>query len=161
MERCAAFSYLWDSLHLCSNDTSCFVVLRDALLFFDVLRLSALLIRYNTLIYVKIRYVSCNDRVKHVKGANWGILILQGSWCTRWKACACQSESQIRRNLCILTTKDTAPSYKFELFNIGCPGSCSDAQIWNDCVVRHQIITDCIGWPNPAVWRLGKALLYY
>ena len=39
--------------------------------------------------------------------------------------------------------------YKFVWVNIGCPGSCSDAQIWNVCDLRNHIITDRIGWPNP------------
>ena len=61
IDRCAAFSYVLDSLHLRSHDTSCFVLLRHATLFFDVLCSSALLIRYNTFRYVNIRYVWCND----------------------------------------------------------------------------------------------------
>ena len=39
--------------------------------------------------------------------------------------------------------------YKFVLVNIGCSGSCSDAQFWNDCDLRHHIVTNRIGWPNP------------
>lgn len=39
--------------------------------------------------------------------------------------------------------------YKFQWVNVGTPGSCSDAQIWNDCDLRDHIVTDRIGWPQP------------
>ncbi|XP_041349545.1 protein ALP1-like [Gigantopelta aegis] len=39
--------------------------------------------------------------------------------------------------------------YKFMWVNVGSPGSCSDAQIWNDCDLREHIFTDRIGWPQP------------
>jgi hypothetical protein len=38
--------------------------------------------------------------------------------------------------------------YKFMLVNVGSPGSCSDAQIWNYCDLRDHIVTDRIGWPQ-------------
>ena len=35
--------------------------------------------------------------------------------------------------------------YMFMWVNVGTPGSCSDAQIWNDCDLRDHIVTDRIG----------------
>ena len=52
--------------------------------------------------------------------------------------------------------------YKFRWVDVATAGSCSDAQIFNTCLLKRKIDDDSIGFPDPApITQGGRDVAYF